>query len=159
MSFGRIPVGKTATKNLEQRAIRLPSFSPFPDFSLSFSLLFQSAEHAFCLQPSDYYSFQERDLLFILEIISLRWRERKLYVCDTSSRWRWMENNISLWKGHFGGYFVFSLPKYLVRVALCLFLILQSLTVSGAGDFISVFQFWSMPYCNNPLNIFFGWKL
>lgn len=62
--------------------ISLNLFS-FPDSPLA-SLLFWSPKHVFCLHPNlqyaDYFSLFEKDLLFILEIITLQLRERGLCI-------------------------------------------------------------------------------
>lgn len=73
--------------------LHLPN-SPF--FSLSDvalpPLLFWSPKHAFRLhrnlQPADYFSFGEKDLPFILEFITLQWREGELCIWQLPAvRW------------------------------------------------------------------------
>lgn len=82
-----------SVENLAKRAEKQSSFlclhlsnTPFflfPDVALP-PLLFWSPKHAFRLhpnlQPADYYSFGEKDLPFISEIITLQWRAGELCI-------------------------------------------------------------------------------
>lgn len=74
--------GKKGWETVSPESLQYSFFS-FPDVALP-PRLFWSPKHAFrlCpnLQPADYFSFGEKDQTFILEIITLQWREWELCI-------------------------------------------------------------------------------